>query len=131
MKKVLIVEDDVFVSRMYARAFKIGGYDVESVPDGEAALVFFEKNEPPSAILLDIKMPKMGGIELLKLIRKDKRLDKVAVAILTNSYFQETSDECIALGADLYMVKIEHSSKDIVATIDKLIEKKASTVSKS
>jgi CheY-like chemotaxis protein len=109
---------------MYDRAFKIAGYDVAISPDGEAALEHLRSApEKPSVIMMDVAMPKMGGLALLKEIKKQPVLASIPVAVLTNSYTEETADQFMAGGANLYLVKISHSSKEIVQKMDELIEK--------
>lgn len=124
MNSILIVEDDVFVSRMYGRAFRAAGFEIESVSDGVAALERLSRDPVPSALLMDIMMPKMGGFELLQNIKKDSRLKVLPIAVLTNSFVQEDEKHFLELGADLYLIKIENSSKDIVSKIEGLIRKK-------
>ena len=126
MKKILIIEDDSFVSRMYERAFKIGGYEVEVEANGEAGLARLRSDAPkPSVIVMDVMMPGMNGVELLTEIKKDPSTSSIPLAVLTNSFTKETADHFITLGADLYLVKIAHSSKDIVQRMDDLIAKAA------
>lgn len=124
MNRILIVEDDAFVSRMYGRAFRTAGFEIETAPNGEVAMASLAKDPIPSAILLDIMMPKMGGYELLQLIKKDKRLDKIAIAVLTNSFVLEDEKHFLEAGADLYLIKIENSSKEVVRKIINLIGEK-------
>lgn len=124
MSRILIVEDDVFVSRMYGRVFRTAGFEVETAGDGVVALARLAKDPVPSAILLDVMMPNMGGFELLQNIKKDARLKNMPVAVITNSFVQEDEKHFLELGADMYLIKIENSSKEIVSKIESLINKK-------
>ena len=134
MKKILIVEDDTFVSRMYGRAFKLDGYETEFMTDGESALNRLKTGlDLPSVIIMDIAMPKMNGYNLLENIKVDERLKNIPVAILTNSATEEEAKRFMKLGADLYLIKIQHSSKDLVQKINDLLDnrKGAGTVDKN
>ena len=121
--KIFLVEDNMEVSRMYERAFRLRGHEVELVYDGETALDKIRASDPvPEAVILDVMIPHMNGAQLLKEIRSDPNLAKVPIAILTNSFHRDNADEFLALGADLYMVKIEHQSKQVVEKIEALID---------
>lgn len=123
-KKIFLVEDNMEVSRMYERAFRLHGHELDLVYDGETALEKIKASDPvPEAIILDVMIPHMNGARLLEEIRKDPRLAKVPIAILTNSFHRDDANEFLALGADLYLVKIEHQSKQIVEKIEALIDK--------
>ena len=82
-KKVLLVEDDPFLSGMYQTKLKLEGFDVVSALDGEAALVKLQKDHF-DIILLDIMMPKLNGFDVLKEIRKDKSVSKDRLAAIKN-----------------------------------------------
>ena len=85
------------------------------VIDGEQALEFIfstgrysdnsERRQPPKLILLDIKMPKLNGIEVLKKIREDERTRLIPVVILTSSNEEQDIRQCYQLGANSYVVK--------------------------
>ena len=123
-EKVFLVEDNLEISRMYERAFRLHGHQVEIAYDGETALEKIKAADPvPNAIVLDVMIPHMNGADLLRELRADPRLAKVPVAILTNSFHKDDADQFFALGADLYLVKIEHQSKQVVEQIEALIHK--------
>ena len=122
MKKILIVEDDIQVGRMYERAFKMRDYEVQVITDGAAALDVLRKaTDLPSVIALDIVIPKLSGKDLLLEFKKDERLKHIPVVMLTNSVHKEEADRYISLGAALYLIKFDHASKDIVDQIDALV----------
>src|SRR5262249_11386525 len=68
MKKILFVEDDLMIIRIYRGSFQMEGYEVEVATDGEAALHCLQKNIP-DAVVLDLQLPKVNGVEVLKNIR--------------------------------------------------------------
>jgi len=124
MSTIFLVEDDQYISRVYERAFRLGGHEVEIMEDGESAWTKLSAMDPlPSAIILDIILPKMSGTDLLAKIDGDRRFDHTPIAVLTNSFNQDLEKKLLAAGADLYLIKIDHEPKDVVAKIEDLIRK--------
>jgi DNA-binding response OmpR family regulator len=123
-QRVFLVEDNLEISRMYERAFRLHGHEIEIAYDGESALKQLEGSETiPDAIIMDVMIPHMNGADLLQKLRSNPRFSGVSIAILTNSFHKEDADHFLELGADLYLVKIEHQSKHVVAQIEALIHK--------
>ena len=72
MSKVLIVEDDKYLCRMYERAFTLNGHQVECIMDGQKALDRLKEYEnKPDVILLDVMVPRVNGIDILRNIKDD------------------------------------------------------------
>lgn len=115
VKKILIVDDspkDVELATSALREKNLAN-EVIVAEDGEEGLDYlhrrgrfaeYEKGNP-SVILLDIKMPKMNGIELLKHIRSDPELQFIPVIMMTSSREEKDLIECYRLGANSYVVK--------------------------
>jgi len=123
-RRVFLVEDNLEVSRMYERAFRLRGHEVELAYDGETALEKIRRAEvPPEAIILDVMIPHMNGVDVLREIRKDQKLAQVPVVMLTNSFHKDDEAIFLDLGADMYLVKIDNQSKEIVEKIEALIVK--------
>ncbi len=124
MSKILLIEDDEYISRVYERAFRLGGHEIDIHADAESAWKkLSEESETPAAIVIDLQLPQMTGTELLAKIHADARLAHVPVAILTNSFNEDIEKQLLADGADLYLLKIDHEPKDIIAQIEGLIRK--------
>ncbi len=122
MSKIMLVEDDEYISRVYERAFRLSGHEIEIVTDGEAAWkTLSELTLLPEIAVIDINIPRMTGIELLTKIRADVRFAPMPVVILTNSFNEEIEKQLLAAGANLYLLKIDHEPKDIVARVENLI----------
>jgi len=124
VKKILIVDDspkDVELT-IAALAEKNLANEVVVAEDGEEALEYLHKrgkfagleNALPAVILLDIKMPKMNGIEVLRHIRSDPKLKLIPVIMVTSSHEERDLVESYKLGANSYVVK----PVDIVQFID-------------
>jgi len=120
-KKVLLVDDDPLINRMYQKKLSQDGYQVDVTRNGEEALAHAKKNKP-DIILLDLMMPKMGGVETLKLLKKDSQLKKVPVLILTNLEDQSgDKKKAKKLGAVDYLVKSEISLQELSDVVKKTI----------
>jgi CheY-like chemotaxis protein len=98
--RILIIDDDPAVSVTLARMLKLEGHDVTRVETAQEGLDL-AGTSPPDAIILDMRMPAMGGLEFLRRLRGDDRLRHLPVGILTGDYFlgDEILTELAALGA--------------------------------
>lgn len=114
--EVLLVEDNPNDAELTLRAFKKNNLEnkIFVVKDGEEALEFIfatgryasrDVNIPPKVILLDLKLPKVGGIEVLKKIKSDDKTKHIPIVVVTSS--QETQDiqTCYDLGVNSYIQK--------------------------
>lgn len=123
-KPVLLVEDDVVDAMTVKRAFKdlriVNRLD--TVENGEAALSYLRnpENEIPCIILLDMNLPKMNGIEFLKIAKHDKNLRKIPVVVLTSSEEEQDKVDSFDLSIAGYMVKpVDYMTfVEVVKTID-------------
>ncbi len=123
-KPVLLVEDDHVDAMTLKRAFRdLKVYNkLEIVDNGEEAIAYLSdtKNEKPCIILLDLNMPKMNGLEFLSVVKKNKKLRRIPVVIMTTSKDEEDKLSSFDLGVAGYMIKSFDYSRvmDIVRTID-------------
>ena len=102
--RVLFVEDDPAVAHMYKLKLELDGYAVDVAGDGVQAVEMAMGN-PPDIIFLDIRLPKMDGLGVLEVLRKDERTCRVPVVILSNYSEHELVDRGLRLGALEYLVK--------------------------
>lgn len=119
----MLVEDDNVDTMTVKRALRdlsVTNMLILSV-NGEEALDYLsnEKNTKPFLILLDLNMPKMNGIEFLKIIKADDRLKKIPVVVLTTSQEKRDVVQSFKLGAAGYMVKPVDYAKfvEIIGTV--------------
>jgi len=103
-KKVLIIEDSAFISRILESRFIKEGFEVSVCPDGESGLMA-AKSKKPDLIILDLILPKLSGETVCKEIRKDEALKAVPVVMLTAK--NSEADKIIGrvIGADKYLQK--------------------------
>lgn len=108
-KSILIIEDDQVDALTVKRALKDINIQntLEVQPNGEDALNYLKDNldNLPCLILLDINMPKMNGIEFLKVLKSNEDLKKIPAIVLTTSKEESDRDACFKNGVSGYMVK--------------------------
>ena len=125
MPKILLVEDDQYVLRMYERAFRFAGYTVEVADDGGVVLSKLETMKKlPDVVVTDVRLPNVDGRELLKRMKADARFHEIPVVVMTNSIPGEEKKKLLELGADLYLTKMEHGPEEIVKKVGKVISAK-------
>jgi len=101
---MLTVDDSPSVRKLVKFTLKVKGYEVSSAGNGLEALDLL-KQEAFDAIILDINMPRMNGLELLGTIKADEQYAGMPVIMLTTEGQDEDKDKAVALGATAYMVK--------------------------
>ncbi len=123
MAKILVVEDDPQMSRMYQRVFQLAGHEIQTAADGEEGLVKV-KERTPELILLDIMMPKVNGMEVLSRLKADPQTADIPVIMLTNvsSGTLEAAQEAVAKkGAVKYIVKGDHTPQEVVTMTEEVL----------
>lgn len=121
--KVLVVEDETFLVKIYTVKLKKEGFEVTIANDGEEA-VRMAAEVKPDLILLDLILPKMNGFEALEKMRANPDNKSTPVIVLSNLGQEEDIKRAEALGADDYLVKANFSIQDIVAKIHATLEKR-------
>jgi len=112
-KKVLIVDDDMVLRDLYSERLKAEGHNIDTAKNGEEALEAVKANKP-DIILLDIMMPKMNGIDVLKNLRSQAETKDIPVIILT-ALLQQIKQVEETLGPkDSYIMKSEMVPADVV-----------------
>lgn len=122
---ILVVEDEKVLNDAYTAILTKEGYKVLSAYDGEEALSVAETNKI-DLILLDLRMPKVNGIEFLKAYDLAGQANPPIVIVFSNLDMQTEIDEAFSLGATKYMLKAWASPKELV----KLVKDNLSSVKK-
>ena len=100
MEKVLCVDDDLSLLRLYQEELTEDGYKVILAKDGKEALKKFEK-ESPNVVVMDIRMPVMDGIETLTaMLGKDRQ-----VPVILNTAYPQYRENFMTWGAEAYVIK--------------------------
>lgn len=123
MAKILIIEDDLFMSRMYHKIFTYENYEVETASNGEEGLAKV-KEVKPEIILLDIMMPKMNGFQVLEAIKNDSEIRDIPVIMLSNLAGDQDVDEAKQKGASDYIVKSNYTPKQVIEMVKQVLEGK-------
>lgn len=120
-KRILVAEDDRFLRRACEMSLRQMGYTVLLAKDGEEALKFIQQ-EPPDLVLLDLLMPKLTGLEVLRAMKSSELTRSIPVLILTNSSRAQDIEEIRELGADGYQVKANLSLEALSSKVKKLLK---------
>ncbi len=121
--KILLAEDDQFLSSLVAQRLGKEGYTVLNATDGKEVLKIFEENIP-DLVLMDIVMPEMNGIEVLKVIKSQEKYKKALVIIFSNLGQDHEIEEARKAGADDFLVKVNFTLKEVVEKINLLLHQK-------
>lgn len=116
-KKILLVEDDVFVSDIYQVKLSGEGIDVTAAMNGAEAIKALEGGLVPDLILLDIVMPYMDGMEVLRALKSNDAWKSLPVILLTNLSDKAQVDECLSLGANDYLVKSNFTPSEVMKKV--------------
>lgn len=120
-KIILLVEDDAFVSDIYQTKLGQEGYRVETAENGLEALKILQKITP-NIILLDIVMPYMDGMEVLKKLKDNDQWKNIPVVLLTNLSEKDKVEEGLGMGANDYLIKSHFTPSEVVSRIKNLIK---------
>jgi CheY-like chemotaxis protein len=125
MAKVFIIEDNKEISHLYERAFHLGGYETECALNGKEAVDRLVQNsETPSVILLDVILPGVSGIDILRTMKEDERLKHIPVIVMTNSLGSDDENLFKSLGANRYLIKMDTDPASVVKEANELIGRK-------
>ena len=122
--QIMLVDDDPFLLDMYGLKFKNKGYDVVAHLKSEDALAQLKEGATPDVIILDVIMPKIDGIAILKEIRDNKYAPDATVIMLTNQSQPEDIEKAEHLGIDGYIVKALTIPSEVVDQVQKIYDKK-------
>jgi DNA-binding response OmpR family regulator len=115
--KILIVEDDQFLSNIYVTIFAKENFQVLTAGTGEEGWILAEK-ESPDIVLLDILLPgSINGLEVLKKMRENEITMNIPVIILSNCDDDGTISEGLKLGANGYFIKTQANPDDVLRNV--------------
>ena len=121
-KKILIIEDDPFITDVYVLKLESEGYDVDTAEDGLVGLKKMQEKKY-DIILLDIVMPNLDGFKVLERVRMNPNLSQVPIVILTNLSQKRDIEKGLNLGAIDYIVKTKFTPTEVAKTINKILKK--------
>ena len=121
--KVLIIEDDPFLLRMYAEKFEIEGFAVYVADDGQKGIRVAHK-ELPDIVLLDIILPKVTGFDVLKELKSSDETKNIPIILLTNLSQRDDIDRGMELGASDYLIKAHFMPSEVVDKVKQILNNK-------
>ncbi|MBI5388082.1 MAG: response regulator [Verrucomicrobia bacterium] len=124
MKKLLIIEDDPIVAHIYRSRLEKEGYAVQVFADGQSGYYGIHDTQP-DAVLLDLMLPKMNGVELLKKIRAQVSFKTLPIVVFTNAYVSTMVGEAIAAGATTVLDKGTLTPRQVADALATALGKKS------
>lgn len=115
-KKIVIVEDDDHISKVYRIKFAQENIETVIARDGEEGIAMI-KAEKPDIIILDLMIPKKDGFAVLEEIKKDPTLAHIPVLILSNLGQKIDQDRVMSLGAKEYLIKVDHPIQEVITKV--------------
>lgn len=119
-KSILVVEDSITSRTLFRNILEAAGYQVKTAAHGRAAWTLLQA-ETVAAVVSDIEMPHMDGIELTAKIRGDKKLTALPVVLVTTLEKKEDRERGIDAGADAYIVKSDFKQSNLLSVLEQLI----------
>lgn len=113
---ILLIEDDPPMVRMYSTKLKTENFEVEVAYDGEEGLKKM-KEQKIDLVLLDLMIPKLGGMELLEKVRADGKLKKIPVVILSNLSQEQDIQRAKELGVKDFLIKSNYTPSQVVTIV--------------
>lgn len=123
IKKVCIVEDEPMIQEIYKIKLEEEGFRVITANDGEEGFKLIKK-ELPDIALVDVSMPKIDGITLIKMLQKDEALLKIPIIVTSNVNDENILKKAGELDVEFYLVKSLFTPKDVVRIVREALENK-------
>ncbi len=117
--EVAIVEDETDTAEMLAEMMRLNGYYVQLYHGAQTAIFALQRHRP-SIVILDVMMPDISGLEVLRYIRRDPHLHTIPVIILSAKSTPPEIQEGLDAGADLYLTK-PITFKELKAAVEKVL----------
>jgi len=121
MKKILFIEDESSLQSVFSNFLREKGYEVISALDGEIGLRMAGERKP-DLILLDLILPKIHGLDVLKQLKQGEGTKHIPVIVLTNLEGASEVNSAIELGATTYLVKMDYSLEEVFEKVKRVLE---------
>ncbi len=119
-KKIVIVEDEPDTAEMFAEMMRLSGHHVLKSYGGTPAIALIS-HELPDVVVLDVMMPDLSGLEVLRFIRRDPRLEQIPVIVVSAKSLPSDIKDGLDAGADVYLTK-PVAFQDLNAAVRKVLE---------
>ena len=121
--RILLVEDDKFLRRACEASLRQRGFDVTTASDGEEGLRLARSVPHADVILLDLLMPRIPGIDVLRALKEEPATAEIPVVILSNSSRDDDKRRALQLGAAGYFVKANLSLRELALQVDHIVKR--------
>lgn len=114
--KILIIEDDQLVANIYRNKFAIEGFQAETARDGEVGLELMQSFRP-DAVLLDLVLPGVSGLDVMRKIRANKDSEKVPIVVFSNTYLSQMVEDAWKAGATKCLSKSRSTPQQVIEAV--------------
>lgn len=130
MKRILLVDDDALVLRMYRGGLTRLGFDVDTATDGLQAIQRVQTRRP-DLVVLDLMMPKLTGVDFLRCLRAQTDFASLPVVVLSNAYMHEMGARAAELGVQRALLKTRCSPSVLAEAFANIVEGESSSEDRS
>jgi len=116
MKKILIIEDDLIVANIYRNKLAVEGFSVETANTGEIGFELV-KSFRPDVVIMDLILPKLSGLDLMKKIRAETEFQKLPLIVFSNTYLSNLVQDAWKAGATKCLSKANCSPKQVIEAV--------------
>jgi len=121
-KKILLVEDDSLIVRIYKTRLEADGYEIEAVSKGDRVLNYL-LDGGFNLVLLDIVLPGETGFEVLRKIRSNPKLKDIKVLVLSNLGEKKKVEKALKMGASGYLIKAHFKPSEVADKVKEVLDK--------
>ena len=121
MKRILVIDDDPVLANSCYNQLMAEGYHVRSVPDGESGLNTMREFKP-NIILLDLILPQMSGLEVIRRIRSEEEFSRIPIVVFTNAFQTNMVQDAWKAGATKCISKSNCSARELIEVVRRCIE---------
>lgn len=121
-KQILLIEDDMLIRELYSRQLALSGLPTDAFDNGIDGIAAAQKKHY-DLILLDIMMPRMNGLEVLKVLKGDEKTKNMPVLFLTNLGQDSILQEGAKLGTIGFLIKASYTPAELIGEVNKILEK--------
>ena len=126
-RRVLLVDDDPIIIRLYREGLTTRGFEVTTATDGLAALQSI-RAAVPDVVVLDLMMPRFSGVEVLRFIRGRTEIKDLPVIVLSNAYMDPLAHDAANLGAQQGLLKVQCNPASLASAIGEVLEGRPATI---
>ncbi len=120
MKRILFIEDDALIARIYKQKLMESGYEVFVAADGMEAMKQLA-TLTPNLIVLDILMPKLNGFDVLRFVRRDSKLKSTPVIVFSNAFMDDTAATLAELGVEKMLLKSASTPEQLIESVAEIL----------